>query len=372
MVFFLYIYVFKSLQLMRLNRINTTLALMMSFFTLMGQDIHFSQFYNSPLNLNPAMTGVMNCKNRFIMNYRNQWAGALKSNAYNTFSASYDQKSAIGREDYFGLGGTLWSDVAGASRFGTTQARLSFSYSKKMSGYRQKSSYLVIGTDAGITQRRISEKDLLWPSQVSATGIDLSKPGEIIEDNDFLYPDVSAGILYFANLSKQNNYYFGAALHHLNGPNVSFFNRGATNTVSLYSRLTAHAGAEYAFKPKVSVLPFALFMAQGPHREFNGGASLRFLMGNTRTSDQAWQIGLWYRLGVQDDNPTTTTDGVKLHSDAFILSTRFDVGNMSIGFSYDLTVSGLAASSPGNGAFEFSLMYNLCGQESRGVYCPRF
>ncbi|MBL7808489.1 MAG: type IX secretion system membrane protein PorP/SprF, partial [Saprospiraceae bacterium] len=57
-----------------------------------AQDIHFSQFYQSPLNLNPAMTGVMNCNHRFVANYRNQWASILKNRAYNTYSASYDQK----------------------------------------------------------------------------------------------------------------------------------------------------------------------------------------------------------------------------------------------------------------------------------------
>ncbi len=355
------------------NKILTVAGiLILTMNAVMSQDIHFTQFYMSPLNLNPAMTGVMNCKNRFIGNYRNQWAGALKSNAYNTFSMSYDQKNTVGREDYFGIGGTLWSDVAGESRFGTTQGRLSFSYSKKMSGYRQKSSYLVIGADAGITQRRISEKDLRWPSQISTNGFDPTQIGENIDDNDFLYPDISAGILYFANLDKDNSYYFGTALHHLNQPNVTFFRSTSGNTVPLNNRFTLHGGGQFEMKPKVSILPFALFMAQGPHRQFNGGANFRFLMGNVRTSDQSFQVGAWYRLGVQDGDPTTTKDGVKLHSDAVILSSRFQVGQMGIGFSYDLNISGLAASSPGNGAFEFSLTYELCGPESRGVYCPRF
>ncbi|HNM24595.1 MAG TPA: type IX secretion system membrane protein PorP/SprF, partial [Saprospiraceae bacterium] len=46
-----------------------------------AQDIHFSQFYMSPLNLNPAMTGVMNCNHRIVANYRNQWSSILKQNA---------------------------------------------------------------------------------------------------------------------------------------------------------------------------------------------------------------------------------------------------------------------------------------------------
>lgn len=333
-----------------------------------AQDIHFSQFYMSPLNLNPAMTGVMNCKNRFIANYRNQWAGALRANAYNTYSLSYDQKNTIGREDYFGIGGTLWSDVAGESRFGTTQGRLSLSYSKKMGGYRQKASYLVIGADAGITQRRINEQDLRWPSQITSEGTCETCPGETIPDNDFIYPDISAGILWFSVMNKYTNWYLGAAIHHLNQPDVSYFD----NTVSLYNRITLHGGGQFEMKPKISFLPFAVFMMQGPHREFNGGGSFRFALGPSRTSNQSWQIGAWYRLGIQDDDPTRTDNGTKLHSDAVILSTRFNYENFGIGFSYDLTVSGLAAASPANGAFEFSLTYDICGPENRGVYCPRF
>ena len=61
-------------------------AILLSVVTAHAQDIHFSQFYQSPLNLNPAMTGVMNCNHRLVANYRNQWASILKKNAYNTIS----------------------------------------------------------------------------------------------------------------------------------------------------------------------------------------------------------------------------------------------------------------------------------------------
>jgi type IX secretion system PorP/SprF family membrane protein len=338
-----------------------------------GQDIHFSQFYMSPLNLNPSMTGVMNCKNRFIANYRNQWAGALQSNAYNTYSVSYDQKTPIGREDYIGLGGTLWSDVAGESRFGSTQGRLSFAYSKKMAGYRKKASYLSIGADAGITQRRIRGDKLRWPSQITNTGFDPSAgSGEPISDDNFIYPDISAGVLWFSVMDENTNYYLGAAMHHLNQPNVSFFASAGQSTVALYNRFTVHGGGQFEFKPKISLLPFAVFMLQGPHREFNGGASMRFQMGSSKLSNQSWQIGAWYRLGVQDSDPNSIENALGLHSDAVILSTRFNYDNFDIGFSYDFTVSGLSAAAPANGAFEFSLAYLLCGPENRGVYCPRF
>ena len=327
-----------------------------------AQDIHFSQFYMSPLNLNPALTGVMNCKTRFVANYRNQWASVLKANAYNTYSASYDQKVPVGREDYFGIGGTLWSDVAGQSRFGTTQGKISLSYSKKMAGHRKKASYLVLGVDGGITQRRISDKDLIWPNQITASGIDpdLTSGEANFQDFDFLFADLGAGLLWFSVIDENTNYYVGAALHHLNQPDVSFLG----SVESLYTRMTVHAGAQFEIQPKMSLLPYFIYMAQGQHREFNAGTSVRFALGPSRLSNQSWQIGAWYRIGSKEEGG--------IHSDAVILSTRFDYENFGIGFSYDVNVSKLSSAGAANGAFEFSLQYLICGPENRGVYCPRF
>ena len=53
-------------------------GLIMLSTDVIGQDIHFSQFYMSPLTLNPALTGVMNCNTRFVGNYRNQWSPVIR------------------------------------------------------------------------------------------------------------------------------------------------------------------------------------------------------------------------------------------------------------------------------------------------------
>ncbi len=71
------------------------------FVNLNSQDIHFSQFYMSPLNLNPAMTGVMNGNIRLTGNYRNQWASVLRDKSFRTYSVSYDQRVAVGRNGFF-------------------------------------------------------------------------------------------------------------------------------------------------------------------------------------------------------------------------------------------------------------------------------
>src|SRR5262245_44150778 len=56
--------------------------------TMQAQDMHFSQYYFSPLTMNPAYTGKYKGDFRFFGNYRKQWR--LINDAYNTFSAGGD------------------------------------------------------------------------------------------------------------------------------------------------------------------------------------------------------------------------------------------------------------------------------------------
>ncbi|MEE9374304.1 MAG: PorP/SprF family type IX secretion system membrane protein [Saprospiraceae bacterium] len=351
---------------MRIKQLLGTMMILFCMGTMEAQDIHFSQFYQSPLNLNPAMTGVMNCSQRLVGNYRNQWAAVLGSNAYNTYSVSYDRKMAVGQTDYFGVGGTLWADVAGASRFGTRQVKLSFSFSKKIAGSRNNSHYIVAGAEGGMTQRRVSEGDLRWPSQVQNGQFVEGIPGEVIQNNNFLYPDLSGGLLWFATIEK-NSFYAGAAMFHLNQPNVSFLGREE----SLFSRLTVHAGGELFVNKKMSVLPNIIYLGQGSHMEINVGSSVRLALDGIK-SNQYIQFGLWYRLGQQVESTAAGTFATSLHSDAIILATRFETGNYGVGFSYDYNISELATGSSANGSFELSVVYLFCGNESRGVYCPTF
>lgn len=331
--------------------------------SLSAQDIHFSQFYMSPLNLNPAMTGVMNCNARLTANFRNQWASVLKANAYNTYSVSYDQKVPVGRNDFFGIGGTFWGDKAGESEFSTLQGRLSLSYSKKMGGYRKKAHYLVFGADAGVTQRSVNFQNLRWGLQHDGNGNysgGLSS-GENFENDNLLFADISAGLLWFSVFDEDNSFYMGGAYHHLNRANLSFEAQGAE---PLFSRFTLHAGGEFMLTSRVGLVPGVITMFQGPSFQLNTGTSLKFLLGGNRRNYQAVQFGAWMRISNHFQKSVTT--------DALILSTRFDYNEFSIGFSYDVNVSSLRPASNSNGAFEFALIYKICGPEKRSVYCPNF
>ncbi len=347
-----------------LKSLGLVVLFLFGFGLVQGQDIHFSQFYLSPLNLNPAMTGVMNCNSRLVANYRNQWASVLRSNSFRTYSVSYDQRIPVGRYDYFGIGGTFWGDRAGEANFATTTGKLSLSYAKKMGGGRNDGQYLVVGAEGGAAQRSLDFLRLRWGTQHDGLGgfDENQDSGEEFNRDQFLFADIAAGLLWFAVFDENNNLYIGGAFHHLNRANQSFLEDGED---LLYSRYTAHAGGEFLVGNKFGLVPGVIVMSQGPSFQVNAGTSLKFLLGGGRnSSNQAFQVGVWTRLANKIDS------GVL--SDAVILSTRFDYQNFSLGFSYDVNISPLQQASNNNGGFELALQYKICGQERRGIYCPNF
>jgi type IX secretion system PorP/SprF family membrane protein len=342
-------------------------SLLLAFLTLTtlnAQDIHFSQFYQSPLNLNPAMTGIMNCTQRLVVNHRNQWSPILRSNSYQTYSFSYDQRVPVGRNDYFGIGGALWRDVAGQLNFGQTHAKITGSYSKKMSGGRNSGSYLVAGVNLGVQQTGLEFANAYWGTQHNGNGgVDPSKPSfETFDRDNIIFADMGAGLLWFTTMDESNNYYLGASYDHLNRANVSFSKSGPKEP--LYSRFTVHAGGEFEVNNKLSLVPNIIWMTQGKSMELNPGLSFKFILSKFRNEQQSFQVGAWSRISNKLDK------GV--HNDAIILTTRFDYNQYTIGFSYDATTSSLRKAAPTTSAYEFSLMYNICGRERRNVYCPRF
>ncbi len=348
-----------------------------NFGEVKAQDIHFSQFYMSPLNLNPAMTGVMHCNHRFVVNYRNQWSSVMKNNSFSTYSLSYDHRIPVGRDDYFGVGASLWGDRAGESNFSTTQGRLSGSFSKYMGGDRNQSSYLVAGADFGVAQRGIDLSRLQWGTQHDgAGGWDENAPsGEEFDRDNFFFGDVSLGLMWFTTWNDGRSLYLGAAAHHVNRPNQSFF--GDTD-IELYTKYTLHGGGEVPMGHNFALVPNAVAMFQGPSFQLNSGVSARFDLGS-RMDRQSFQIGAWVRIvnnynwGINTTvEPAVVEEDVKLGADAFILTSRFDFEYFGLGFSYDINVSDLRRATNGNGAFEFSFIYYICGQEVRGVYCPRW
>ncbi len=347
-----------------MRRITTTLMTLVFAMQVWAQDIHFSQFYMAPLDLNPALTGVMNCKMRFSANMRTQWWPILQGDAYNTVMISYDQKVPVGRYDYFGFGGNLWRDAAGELNFATIQFRASGSYSKRLGGDRHTAHYLVFGINGGLAQRSIDFQNARWGSQHDGKGgWNPNAPPEPLDgiNTNFLFTDLSVGALWYSIFNGgQESFYLGVAMSHLDQANVSFYR---TEVAPLYSKLTVHAGGEIRMNRSTSLVPGIVYFDQGPSWEVNGGTNVRFILSDRKWDKQSFDVGVWARVSNGQDNPTF---------DAIILTGRFDFNNYGVGFSYDINTSSLRKANAANNAVELSLVYQICAPERRGVYCPNF
>ena len=361
------------------------------FHSATAQDIHFSQFYAAPLDLNPALTGVFNCTQRFTANYRNQLSSVLRSNSYNTYAVSYDQKIAVGRRDYFGVGGTITGDVAGSLDFGTISARLSAAYSKQLYYARDVQHYLSVGVAAGVTQRSLNWTAAQWGLQHDGVGgFDPAGPSESINnanrlDADFIFGDFNAGLLYFGTFNNgKSSAYAGIAASHLNRANQAVYitdQDGNEVFNPLYTKYTIHGGGELGLNNGISIVPGFVYYNQGPSIELNLGTAVRFSLSDTKFNQQLLQFGVWVRIADRvllngDPNdmtmPLVSGEETKPWLDALIIYTKFDFNEFGLGFSYDIGISDLTDFSNSNNAFEFSLIYKICGNETRGVYCPKF
>ena len=128
-----------------------------------AQDLHFSQWFNSPLTTNPANTGfIPDADYRVGANYRNQWVN-IASVPYKTISVWGDAQLFRDRLEngWIGLGGVILRDVAGSGNLTSTKGYASIAYHQMM-GY---SSLLSFGINAGFANKKIDPSKLMFPDQ---------------------------------------------------------------------------------------------------------------------------------------------------------------------------------------------------------------
>lgn len=306
---------------------------------LRAQDVHFSQFYNSPLTLNPAMAGAIQGDQRFALIHRSQWQSV--GNPFRTTSFSYDSPLFRGKMKgrYLGLGVNGYSDKAGASGFGDTQANLSVAY-----GLRSTDDAIIaFALQGGYGQRSASLDGMRWDAQYDGSGYDPSRAtGESIPNTSTGFVDLSAGFIWQAWDNKEIAWTAGAAAYHLNEPQVALF--GGTEDV-LMRRFTVHGAGRIRTKKWV-VLPKLYASQQGGNREIVGGALLHRRIGidskyTTDKTSSSFYLGFFYRYG-----------------DAVVPTLLVEYKRMLvIGLSYDITISGLRDAARYRGGAELTLQY---------------
>ncbi len=317
--------------------------------TAKSQDIHFSQFFETPLLRNPSLAGIFTGDVRVQAVYRDQWNSV--TNAYKTGSVNAELKMPIGKgDDFITTGLQIMYDKAGTIGWTSTHVLPALNYHKSLS--TEKNSYLSLGFMGGWIQRRFDPTKVTTNTQYDNGGI-----GENFSNTQFSYLDGSVGMSYNSNLAynPENNFFIGAAYHHFNKPNQSFFTN--TTNVELQPKMVFSGGL------KLSVSEYAYMTMLADHS----------IQGGFNETVAGLMYGL--KLGNDVDNPAYTihAGGFLRWNDAIIPVLKLDYSPFSFAISYDANISKLKPSSYGRGGFEISLSY-LGFRKSKGEYllCPRF
>ena len=319
--------------------------------TCIAQDIHFSQFMSSPMNLNPAQTGQFNGAYRFVGNARRQWNSVTVP--YQTFGGSVDAKNLL-RIKGIGAGLSIYNDRTGDSQLNTFQTNLALSYTFRIN--KDSTQFITLGVQSGFTQRTINYSKLNYDNQYTSGAFDPNLPSnESFSNSGRLYANLNAGVLWTRKITERNIIMAGFSLNNINKPQQSFFNN---QDIKLDQRLNLHVTSQFKLSKKVDILPAVLFMAQGTYREYTLGTSAKYILNENPDHYRALYVGMWTRA-----------------ADAGWVSAGVDYGNLYAGVSYDINYSKLTPASNARGGIELSLIYiirELLPKRKNYKICPTF
>lgn len=334
---------------------------LLSLDAVQAQDIHFSQYYNSPLAVNPAMTGVFDGIVRVTNNYRSQWSSL--GEGYKTLQLSVD--APLGKnpqeKSYFGGGLLLYQDKAGSAQLKRTMAEASLSYTTALDDASEH--WFSVGFQAGLDQFAVDLSQATWDEQWNGDHYDPSIPTtEIIQLPTFSHLDINAGVNYYYSPDGFNTVSAGLSMSHIGSPNVSFIPLGED---PLQSRFTINSSGDFAANDDRSLFinPRLLVQMQGKQKEVILGGYVRnkLRLKSLYTGYEKeifFDLGAFYRM-----------------NESFILSSRFQYHAFGLGISYDFGVGKLAKLVNAN-SWEMSLNYILPvprGQRARNFNkMPRF
>lgn len=321
-----------------------------------AQDPHFSQFYNAPIQLNPALTGMMKGDLRGVINYRSQWSSI--ATPFQTMGASIDMKMLghLTKKDILGIGLTVANDLAGEADLKNIQLGVSIAYHKDMTGKRN--NFIGIGAQYLIAQQSVDFTKLRFESQFNGEFIDPDlSSGENFAVNDFTYYDFIAGISWNYQPTRHRSFYLGGSIAHLNAPKVSFFNDIQER---LNMKYTFYGGADFKINKNISFIPRGVVLLQGVAQEINVGALMSFNVGTHKGAD---------------DQTTIYFGTMHRWRDAQVIIMRYDYNNVGISFSYDVNISKLNIPSKGRGAVELAIIYRgnvFDDKRFDKIECPKF
>lgn len=329
-----------------------TFLLILTVYNVKGQDLHYSQFYNAHVNINPALTGIFNGDVRFAGNYRNQWPSVPVD--YTTLTGAYDFKlyRKNQRKDFFGGGMVFNYDQAGDSKLGLATLGINGSYSIPVTTM----GFLTFGGQFGLSRRSFSLDDLTFDEQWDGVQFVASKGfTEAFSRTSLLIPDVSAGLNYRWQKSARSKADVGIAMFHINRPHDAFYSDDKSVRVPV--RIAVNALIQSKMSNTVDLMVHGLAQFQSAYKEIVLGAGPKFYLNQKRGKNYAIGLYSMYRL-----------------KDAFAPALHLYLNELQLGISYDVNTSPFKVATGRKGGPEFSLLYIITKVKPLSQFkaCPIF
>lgn len=336
-------------------------ASLLAFSAAQAQDIHQTQYFSSPLTLNPALTGLVRGDVRISANYRQQW-GSVSSHPYTTGIVSFDMATLKGKlpeGDAVGIGVLGYYDKAGVGSLQNINVGLSVAYHKAFGSTKQHT--ISLGVQGVLVQKSVDFNSLKFEDQFDAsTGMAINPTGEIFPNKDLNYPDFNAGLMYSGRVSQHATAYIGGSVYHLTEPSETFLSQN----FNIHRRYAAYLGGSFDLNQNMELYASGLYQSQASATEVMLGAAAGFILNPGHDpeyqNNTVLYLGGWYRYG----------DGVCPY-------VGFEFTKMTLGVTYDVNTSSFSPATNGQGAMEISLIFNgkinkHIGEPTYNFSCPKF
>ncbi|HRQ29160.1 MAG TPA: PorP/SprF family type IX secretion system membrane protein [Saprospiraceae bacterium] len=314
--------------------------LLIIVFRVSSQDLHYTQFYNSPMNFNPALTGIYNGDQRYMVSIRDQWRRIPVP--YFTISGGYDMKfyPVTMRRSFFAAGVNFNYDKQGDGALYLANLNLGGSFSYVIT----PKNLITAGGLLGFAARGFNDEHLKWDAQydeVTGTYDERLPSNELLDRYGFVFLETGVGLNYRYQHSGRTYFNLGGGVFHLNEPVQTFKDEVSDEYRSRLSRRISLQGT-VSFKviDPLDIQLHGLYQKQGDFDEIVYGGLVKLHINQTRGKKFELHVGVSSRY----------LDGVSP-----IIAVQYN--DWYAGFNYDVTTSDLQNFNGYRGGPELHVQY---------------